>query len=326
MHALARLAAEEALRGAPNLGRLSADEKGVFNSSSKGGMEIFDSGEVDPGPYLWRFLSSSPGQAVRNELGWLGGGRNTPLACATGAYSIGLAFEDLRAGRLSAALAGASEASLTPLIVAAFAQLGALTDSQDRAGLRGPFDRRSTGFVLGEAGAALVLESEAGMERTGHRPLAELKGWACTCDAWHLTSPLPGGLQAARCLRITLDESGLKPEDVGYVNAHGTGTEAGDLAEAAALRLVFGEVKGPRVSSVKGATGHTLGASGALEAAVTVQALADGILPANTACREPLPALAPWLALEAEPLRAGAALSLSMGFGGHNVALLFSSV
>jgi 3-oxoacyl-[acyl-carrier-protein] synthase II len=324
LHALARLAAEEALRGAPNLDRLPADEKGVFISSSKGGMEIFDGGEADPGPYLWRFLSSSPGQAVRNELGWLGGGRNTPLACATGAYSIGLAFEEIRAGRLGAALAGASEASLTPLIVAAFAQLGALSGARDLAGMRGPFDRRSAGFVLGEAGAVLVLESQGSLERTGHRPLAELKGWACTCDAWHLTSPLPGGAQAARCLRTALEGAGMTPEDIGYVNAHGTGTEAGDLAEAAALRRVFGDGNGPRVSSVKGATGHTLGASGALEAVVTVQALDQGITPANTACRDPLPALAPWLALEAEPLRPGAALSLSMGFGGHNVALLFT--
>jgi len=326
LHALARLAAEEALRGAPNLGQLAADEKGVFMSSSKGGMELFDKGEADPGPYLWRFLSSSPGQAVRNELGWLGGGRNTPLACATGAYSIGLALEDIRAGRLSAALAGAAEASLTPLIVAAFEQLGALSRARGAAGLRGPFDQGRSGFVLGEAGAALVLESQSSLERTGHRPLAELKSWACTCDAWHLTSPLPGGLQAARCLHIALDGAGLKPGDIGYVNAHGSGTEAGDLAEAAALRRVFGDGAGPRVSSVKGGTGHTLGASGALEAAVTVQTLDEGMVPANTGCGDPLPALAPWLALKAEPLRSGAALSLNMGFGGHNVALLFTRV
>lgn len=326
LHALARLSAEKALSGAPHLGRLPAEQKGVFISSSKGGMEIFDGPQIDPGPALWRFLSSSPGQAVRDGLGWLGGGRNTPLACATGAYAIGLAFEDLRTGRLLAALAGAAEASLTPLVVAAFDQLGALSHARSRAELRGPFDRACAGFVLGEAGAALVLESEAGLELSGHRPLAELKAWACTCDAWHLTSPQPEGLQAARCMNLALEGAGLGPRDVAYVNAHGTGTAAGDLAEAAALRLVFGPGKGPRISSVKGATGHTLGASGAVEAAVTVEALDTGFLPANLPCREPLAALAPWLALEREALGPGAVLSLSMGFGGHNVALLFARV
>lgn len=193
LHALARLSAEEALRGAPNLDRLPAEEKGVFISSSKGGMEIFNEAGTDPGPNLWRFLSSSPGQAVRDALGWQGGGRNTPLACATGAYSLGLAFEDIRAGRLSVALAGAAEASLTPLIAAAFAQLGALSSARTASDLRGPFDQGRSGFVLGEAGAVLVLESEASLERTGHRPLAEFKGWACTCDAWHLTAPIRRG-------------------------------------------------------------------------------------------------------------------------------------
>jgi len=324
LHALARLAAEAALEGAPGIGRLAAEEKGVFLSSSKGGMAVFDTAHPDPGPALWRFLSSSPGQAVRDALGWRGGGRNSPLACATGAYAIGLAFEDIRAGRLSAALAGAAEASLTPLVAASFARLGALSPARDPAGLRGPFDRRRSGFVLGEAGAALLLESEASLARTGHRPLAEFKGWACTCDAWHLTSPLPSGRQAARCMRLALERAGLAPSDIAYVNAHGSGTPAGDLAEAAALRQVFDAASGPRLSSIKGATGHTLGASGALEALVTVRSLERGTLPANSFCRDPMPELAPWLALEAEALRPGSALSLSMGFGGHNVALVFS--
>jgi len=189
LHALARLASERALAGAPGLRNIGADAKAVFVSSSKGGMEAFDGPAPDAGSALWRFLSSGPGRALREELGWTGGGRNTPLACATGAYSIGLAFEELRSGRLQAALAGAAEASLTALVAAAFSRLGALSSAATADAFCGPFDVRRDGFVLGEAGAALVLESETGLARSGHRPLAELAGWACTCDAWHLTAP-----------------------------------------------------------------------------------------------------------------------------------------
>jgi 3-oxoacyl-[acyl-carrier-protein] synthase II len=342
LYALARVAAERALAKAPGLDRIPDESKAVFMSSSKGAMELFDTQPLDAGPYLQRFVSSSPGRLLRDRLGWQGGGRNTPLACATGAYALGLAFEDLRAGRLMAALAGAVEASLTPLVAAAFSNLGALSTARDRDALRGPFDLERSGFVLGEAGAALLLEREDGMALSKHRPLAELKGWACTCDAFHLTAPQPEGLQAARCMRLALEQAGVDPGVVAYVNAHGSGTLAGDLAEAAALRAVFGTPGpgGPRVSSIKGAVGHTLGASGALEAAVTVEALERGSLPANVACQRPLDALAPWLALNEEPLRARGhgngngpgpgpgehtvALSLSMGFGGHNVALVFA--
>ena len=326
LHALARVASERAVAGAPGLAGLASEDKGVYVSSSKGGMECFDGTAPDLGSGLWRYLSSSPGQALRAGLGWIGPGRNTPLACATGAYSMGLAFEDLRLGRLKAALAGAAEASLTPLIVAAFDNIGALSPARRVEDLRGPFDDQAHGFVVGEAGAALLLESGAGLALTGHRPLVELLGWACTCDAYHITSPDPQGSQAARALRQALAMAGVAAADVAYVNAHGTGTRSGDKAEINVLRGVFGEGAGPRVSSIKGAVGHTLGASGALEAAVTVQALASGRLPGNRGCVEPAPGLAPWLALEDEKLDGRVAVSLSMGFGGHNVALVFGRV
>lgn len=322
LHALARLAAEQALGAAPGLAALAPEAKGLYVSTSKGGMEAFDGGVPDLGPGLWRYLSSSPGAALRAGLGWTGPGRNTPLACATGAYSIGLAWEDLRAGRLEAALAGAAEASLSPLILAAFDNLGVLSPARSRDELRGPFDRGRAGFVPGEAGAVLLLETEAALERTGHRPLAELLGWACTSDAHHLTAPDPQGRGAARCLQLALAQAGLRPQAVAWVKAHGTGTPSGDLAEARALNAVFGPGQRPRVSSIKGATGHTLGASGALEAAVVVRALGHGVLPGTWGCRDPLPELAARLALADEPLAGEVAVALSMGFGGHNVALV----
>ena len=326
LHGLARTAAELALASAPGLTALAAEDKGVYLSASKGGMECFDGPSPELGPGLWRYLSSSPGQALRGRLGWTGPGRNTPLACATGAYSLGLAFEDLRLGRLKAALAGAAEASLTPLIVAAFDNIGALSPALRVEDLRGPFDDQAHGFVVGEAGAALLLETEDSLQATGHEPLVELLGWACTCDAYHMTAPDPQGTQAARALRLALAQAGVAKEQVAYVNAHGTGTPSGDRAEVNVLRGMFGEGAGPRVSSIKGAVGHTLGASGALEAAVTVRSLASGRIPGNRGCATPLPDLADWLALEDEPLAGRVAVSMSMGFGGHNVALVFGKV
>jgi 3-oxoacyl-[acyl-carrier-protein] synthase II len=323
LQAMARQVGLDALRQAPGLAALPPGQKGVFLSASKGGMEAFQGADPQLGPLLSLYASQGPGQALRQRLGWTGPGRNTPLACATGAYSLGLAFEEIRAGRLQAALAGAAEASLTPLIAAAFHQIGALSPARSAAELRGPFDAQRGGFVLGEGAAALLLESEASLALSGSRPVAELCGWACTCDAWHLSAPEPQGSQAARSLRLALEMAGLAPEDIAYVNAHGTGTVAGDAAEARALQSVFGRHPGLKISSVKGATGHTLGAAGAIEAAVCIEALDGAALPANVACRTPMPPMETWLLREPQALQGDAVMALSMGFGGHNVAWVF---
>jgi 3-oxoacyl-(acyl-carrier-protein) synthase len=323
LQALALAAGLAALEQAPSQAMIAPEDKAVFVSASKGGLDIFDTPAPDPGPWLNRYLPDVPGERLRDRLGWLGGGRNTPLACATGAYSIGLAFEALRKGRLVAALAGAAEASLNPLVVAAFRNLGALSPAQRCEDYAGPFDQGRAGFVLAEGAGVLLLESEEGLARTCHQPLAEILGWACTSDAYHLTAPEPQGSQAARCLALALARGGVDPGKLGYLNAHGTATPAGDLAEARALRRVFGAGKGLRVSSIKGATGHALGAAGAIEAVVTVRALAKRRLPANLRCARPLEEVAPWLATGEEALKGETAASLSMGFGGHNVALVF---
>lgn len=314
------------MAGLPGLERIPAEMKGVFLSSSKGGMEAFQGPHVDLGPFHDRYATQAPGQSLRQSLGWTGPGRNTPLACSTGAYSLGLAFEEIRAGRLSVALAGAAEASLTPLIAAAFHNIGALAPIHNAADLRGPFDAEHHGFVLGEGAGVLILESEESVARTGHPPLAELRGWASTCDAWHLTAPEPQGKQAARSIRLALEQAGLAPEDVAYVNAHGTGTVAGDSAESLALASLFAGRHDLSVSSVKGATGHTLGAAGAIEAVVTIAALAGADLPATVGCRTPMEAMRDWLLLKPQALAGEHAVSLSMGFGGHNVAWAFSKV
>jgi 3-oxoacyl-[acyl-carrier-protein] synthase II len=323
LHALALAAGAAAVAQAPGLVKLKPEAKAIFVSASKGGLEAFNTAVPELGPSLDLYRADAPGQRLRAQLGWNGGGRNTPLACATGAYSVGLAFEALRHGRIQAALAGAAEASLTPLLVAAYRNLGALSPATRPDAYAGPFDRARAGFVLAEGAAALLLENEEGLALSGHRPLARLCAWSCTNDAYHLTAPEPEGTQAARCLSQALAGAAMAPASLGYLNAHGTATPVGDLAEALALRRVFGPGEGPRVSSIKGAIGHALGASAAIEAVVTVRALMTGRIPANLRCQHPLSEIEDWLALKEEPLRGSSAASLSMGFGGHNVALVF---
>jgi 3-oxoacyl-[acyl-carrier-protein] synthase II len=295
---------------------------GVFVSSSKGGMEPFGWGGT---PSLFDYWPHQPGSILRDSLGWQGGGASYALACATGGYSLGAAYEAIREGRLDAALAGSVEASLTPLAWRSFEGLGVLAP----CGLEGPpprgcFDSLSRGFCLGEGGSVLLLESEAHARRRGARPLAELAGWACTADACHITTPDMQGSQAGRCLALALSRAGISHDGLGHLNAHGTGTQSGDQAEAAAIRLALGSaaLRVP-VSGIKPAVGHLLGASGSLEAAATVLALDQGILPATLNVPEPRPHLGFDLVRSPRRQALATAASLNMGFGGHNVCLAF---
>ncbi len=323
--AMARTAGLEALGAGAGL---DPERSGIFISCSKGGMEAFGDAPPEAGPWLGRLAGHYPGAALRCRLGWQGGGGNYPLACATGAYSLGAAYEAMQQGRLDAALAGAAEASLTPLMAAGFEGLGALARASSLGELRGAFDRGRKGFIMGEGAAVLLLETEASARRRGARPIAEFLGWSLSADAYHMTAPEPSGSQAARALRHALLKAGLGPEALGYLNAHGTGTRLGDAAESRALAAVFG-TGGPRVSGIKAATGHLLGASGALEAAATALALKRREAPPQLFTAEPEPDMRPRLALgKGLALAAGPAFaaSLSMGFGGHNLALVLGGM
>lgn len=319
LHGLARLAAEQALQGL-DLSAVDAESAGVFVSASKGGMQVFDGSHPDVGPWLWRYLASGPGEALRDHMGWRGGGGNYPLACATGSYSIGAAFDAVAEGRLELALAGAAEASLTPLMLAAFDNLGALSKAANPVEYRGPFEQGRSGLILAEGAGVLFLASDAAAQRLRAAPLARIVSWASNSDAYHITNPDPSGQGGAKAIARALAKAGWKPDDVDYLNAHGTGTRSGDAAEAKVLELAFGP-EGPWVSGLKGKIGHTLGAAGAIEAAHCALALRQQVLPGHGPLHDPMPEMARRLLGADLAGKVEKVLSLSLGFGGHNVVL-----
>ncbi|HEY2637623.1 MAG TPA: beta-ketoacyl-[acyl-carrier-protein] synthase II [Solirubrobacteraceae bacterium] len=252
----------------------------------------------------------------------------TVSACAAGAHALGDALRLIQCGDADAVVAGGTEATLTPFARASFGSMGALSPT----GISRPFDARRDGFVMGEGAAALVLESYEAAQARGARILAELRGYASTADAFHLTAPEPTGAVAARAIKLALKDADAAPGDVAYVNAHGTSTPLNDLAETNALKTALGEDEAKRipVSSTKSAIGHLLGAGGAVEAVATVLTLHHGVIPPTLGYSEPDPELdLDYVPGEARPLRPRnggppLALSNSFGFGGHNVVLAFA--
>lgn len=248
-------------------------------------------------------------------------------ACATGAHNIGAAVRSIRHGYADVALAGGAEESVNPICIAGFANLGALSEEEDPTCASLPFDRRRGGFVAGEGAGAVVLESLEHALARGAKPIAEITGFGSTGDAYHMTAPEPSGEGILRAMRQALDEGGFTPQDVGHINAHGTATPANDATESRALLALAGEEAGRTipVMSVKGATGHTLGAAGAIEAIVTARAVAAACVPPTTGFSEPDPDCPVNVVREAlvdYPQKV--ALSNSLGFGGHNAVLAIS--
>lgn len=248
-------------------------------------------------------------------------------ACASGAYAIAQAADLIRSGRVAIAVAGASEAPCQEITARAFLAGEALSPTGESR----PFHVERNGFVLGEGAAILILEEMENARARGARIHAELAGSGLTCDAYHIVAPHPDGRHAAMAMRQALREAGLSPRDVGYVNAHATGTSLGDIAECNALRELF-DSRPPLISSTKGATGHLLGAAGALEACYTILALQRGLVPPtlrleNTAID---PACAEggfdFVAGSSREIPLRAAMSNSFAFGGHNACLLFTKV
>jgi 3-oxoacyl-[acyl-carrier-protein] synthase II len=244
-------------------------------------------------------------------------------ACAAGAHAIGEAVELIESGRADAVVAGGSEAGLVPLARAAFSALDALSES----GISRPFDVRRDGFVMGEGAAVLVIEDGERARERGANILAYIRGYGATTDAYHLTAPDKEGLGAAEAMRIALADAGLEPEDVVYVNAHGTSTPLNDRAETKALKLALGDAaKGIPVSSTKSAIGHLLGAAGAVEAVATILALRDRIAPPTLGHEEPEEGLdLDYVPGKARPLdidgKRAIGLTNAFGFGGHNAVL-----
>lgn len=245
-------------------------------------------------------------------------------ACATGTHSIGEAFRKVKAGEAQAIIAGGAEASVNEIGIAGFAALKALSTTADPMKASRPFDKDRNGFVLGEGAGAVILESLDHAQARGAKILGEVVGYGATGDAYHITAPDPSGKGAARAMQAAIDEADIQPDQVGYINAHGTATHANDTGEALAINKVFGEDSDVLVSSTKGMTGHLLGAAGAIEAVITVAALQKGKLPMNVGCENQDPECHVNLVnADNQDTDAEYALSNSFGFGGHNAVLAF---
>jgi 3-oxoacyl-[acyl-carrier-protein] synthase II len=264
---------------------------------------------------------------VSIELGTRGPLLTQSTACAASNMAIGDALDAIRLGRADVMVCGGTEAPVTPSSVAGFAAMRALsTRNDDPAAASRPFDGERDGFVVAEAAAVLVLEELEHARARDARIYAELVGYGVSSDANHVSDPDPVGANAARAVRMALADAGIEPADVGYVNAHGTSTPVGDAAETRVLKLVFGDTlpKRPLISSTKGATGHTLGAAGAVEAVFTVLSLHHGALPptVNQTVADPSCDL-DYVANDARFEQVDVAVSNSFGFGGHNSVVAF---
>ena len=246
-------------------------------------------------------------------------------ACATGTDAIGQAYRAIKHGYADAAIAGGSEAAVTRISVAGFANMTALTTSDDPDAASLPFDKRRSGFVLGEGSGALILEEYNRAVKRGAKIYAEVVGYGSTCDAHHITAPTPDGVSSSRALADAYREAGA-PGGTVYINAHGTGTPLNDAAETMAIKAAFlGDTKNVLVSSTKSMTGHMLGAAGAAEAVISVMALTKGVLPPTIGLLEPDPECdLDYIPLTPRKVSPEIAMSLSLGFGGHNACLAFA--
>ncbi len=268
-------------------------------------------------------MSNAAAGMLSMRYGLLGNSFGTVSACSASAHAIAQATRMIQYGDADAVITGGSEAALTPLSKAAFASL----DAVSKSGISRPFDARRDGFVMGEGGAVLVLEDAEKASERGARPLAKVRGFGATSDAHHLTAPEPEGAGAAAAIRLALQDAGVEPQDVVYVNAHGTSTPLNDRAETMAIKDALGERAAEvPVSSTKSAIGHLLGAAGAVEATATILALRDRIAPPTLCWEEREDGMdLDYVPGQAHPLNVdgGPAIALSnaFGFGGHNVVL-----
>jgi 3-oxoacyl-[acyl-carrier-protein] synthase II len=339
---LAVVAAEEALEqaGWPEDGAPDADRAGCVFGTGIGGLGSLEEqvGVLNErGPSAVSPLSvplmmgNAAAAAIAMRHGLHGQTYGVVSACAAGAHSVGAAARMIRSGDADAVVCGGAEATLTPIAIAAFSAMAATSPT----GISRPFDARRDGFVMGEGAGALVLEDAESAERRGATVLGEVLGYASTSDAHHLTAPDPSGREAARAIELALADAEVEPEEIDYVNAHGTSTPLNDRSETEALKLALGPAaERVPVSSTKSAIGHLLGAAGAVEAIATVGALARGVAPPTLGYGEPDEGLdLDYVPNEAPPLATASgnggtsriAISNSFGFGGHNAVLCLRS-
>lgn len=327
--------AHEALEDAgTDFSDLDPYRAGVMIGSGIGGIDLTINEHnkyLEKGPnrisafYVPMMISNMAAGTVSMKTGFRGANFDVTTACASGTHSIGEAFRKIKDGYLDVALAGGSESTHEEFTFGGFSNMKALTKSTDPKKASIPFDKDRNGFVLGEGAAVLVLEEYEHAKARGAKIYAEIAGYGATCDGYHMTSPMPSGEAAGMGMKLAMEEAGLSPADVDYINAHGTSTGLNDKYETAAIKVAFGdEAKNVKISSTKSMIGHLLGAAGAVEAVVCAKSIQEGFIHATVGLENPDEACdldyCPNKNYEQE---VRAALSNSLGFGGHNATLCF---
>ena len=308
---------------------------GVSIGSGIGGLSIMESehekiltkGPTRVNPFLIPMMISNMAAGnVAIALGLKGKCVNVVTACATGSHSIGDALRAIQYGDADIMVAGGTESAITPIGVAGFSALTALTTSTDPNRASIPFDKERSGFVIGEGAGVVVLEELEHAKQRGAQILAEVSGYGATCDAFHITSPSEDGEGAAMAMHLAMEEAGVSPEEVTYINAHGTSTHHNDLFETRAIKKAFGEVaKQLYVNSTKSMTGHLLGAAGAVECIVCVKSILDGYIHATVNSKESEEECdLNYMFGKGICKEVNYAMSNSLGFGGHNASLLIA--
>ena len=317
-----------------DLKQTNLDEFGVFVGSGIGGLQtierqhqiLMEKGPNRLSPFLipMQILNMASG-LLSMYHGLRGPNMATCSACATSSHALGEAWRTIKMGDANLMLAGGAEAAITPIGIGGFSAMKAMsTRNNDPKHSSRPFDRERDGFVMGEGAAVLLLEELKHAKARGAKIYCEIRGYGNTADAYHMTAPDPQGAGAGRCMKMALRSARLYPENVDYLNAHGTSTPQGDICETVAIQNVFGEhAKQLAVSSTKGATGHMLGAAGSIELAICAKAIQTGILPPTINYQYPDPKCPlDYIPNEAREAKINAALSNSFGFGGHNTSLV----
>jgi 3-oxoacyl-[acyl-carrier-protein] synthase II len=316
-----------------DLEKVNRDSVGVFVGSGIGGLTtvteqhtiLMQRGPDRLSPFMIPMLISNMASGIISMYHNLRGPNfATCSACATANHALGEAWRTIRMGDADVILAGGAEATIVPIGIGGFCAMRAMsTRNGDPKKASRPFDKERDGFVMGEGSGVLVLEEMEHAKARGARIYAEIAGYGNTADAHHLTAPSPGGEGASRCMRMALRNGGLNPEDISYINAHGTSTPQGDIAETQAVKAVFGDhARKLVVSSTKGATGHMLGAAGAVEMIVCIKSLhADTVAPTiNLEVPDPECDL-DYVPNTARQIKVNAVVNNSFGFGGHNASI-----
>ncbi|MBT0665799.1 beta-ketoacyl-ACP synthase II [Geobacter pelophilus] len=316
----------------------NAERVGVLVGAGLGGLPtiekyhqaLMEGGYKKISPFFIPMLiiNLAPGH-ISMKYGAKGPNVSSVSACATGTHSIGDAYHMIKRGDADAMIAGGTESTVTPLGIGGFAVMKALsTRNDDPTAASRPFEKNRDGFIMGEGAGIVVLEEYESARKRGAKIYGEVVGYGLTGDAYHLTAPAPGGEGAARCMKMALNGAGINPEQVGYINAHGTSTPMNDLYETMAIKSTFGDhAKKVMVSSTKSMTGHLLGAAGGIEAVFSLMAMNKGVVPPTINYQEPDPECdLDYVPNTARDAKIEYAMSNNFGFGGTNASILFKKI